>query len=62
MDQLLTIKDIADRAKVTTRTVQRWQQKGLIAFIKLPQGIRFREEHFENWLNRKTVKEKKQAS
>jgi excisionase family DNA binding protein len=61
MDQLLTIKEVASRLKVTTRTVQRWQQKGLIAFIKLPQGIRFREEHFENWLNKKTVKVK-QAS
>jgi excisionase family DNA binding protein len=58
MDQLLTIKEVAARLKVTTRTVQRWQKKGRIAFIKLPKGIRFREDHLENWLNKKTVKTK----
>jgi len=49
--------------KVTTGTIQRWQEKGTIAFIKLPQGVRFREEHLENWLDKRTIKPaKKQAS
>ena len=63
MSQLLTVKEVAARLKVTTRTIQRWQEKGTIAFIKLPQGVRFREEHLENWLDKRTIKPaKKQAS
>lgn len=62
MSKLLTVKEVAERLGVTTRTIQRWQDKNLIAFIKLPQGVRFREEHLENWLEKRTIKPaKKQA-
>jgi excisionase family DNA binding protein len=57
MSQLLTIDDVAKKLKVSKRTIQRWQDKGTIAYIKLPQGVRFREEVLENWLEKKTIKQ-----
>lgn len=62
MSQLLTVKDVATKLKVSTRTVQRWQEEGKIAFVKIGKVIRIREEHLENWLEKKTVKAQKQAS
>jgi excisionase family DNA binding protein len=62
MGALLTVKEVAARLKVSTRTVQRWQEEGTIAFIKLPQGVRFREEFLENWIDKRTIKAQKQAS
>jgi excisionase family DNA binding protein len=62
MSQLLTVKDVATKLKVSTRTVQRWQEEGKIAFVKIGNIIRIREEHLENWIEKKTVKAHKQAS
>lgn len=59
---LLTVKDVAQRLQVSTRTVQRWQEEGKITFIKLPQGVRFREEYLENWLSKKEVKAQKKLA
>jgi excisionase family DNA binding protein len=61
MQKLLTIKDVADRLQVAEVTVRKWQEQGKITFIKLPQGIRIREEHLEGWLDKKTVKAKRIA-
>lgn len=67
MDQLLTIKQVAEKLQVSEITVRRWLSERTITAIKLPQGIRFREEWLENWLNNRTMnkhtlKSKKQAS
>lgn len=59
--KLLTMQDVADKVGVGYRTVQRWQEKGLLNFIKLPQGVRIREEHLENWLDSRTKKSKKKT-
>jgi excisionase family DNA binding protein len=61
MQKLLTIKDVAQRLQVAEVTVRKWQEQGKITFIKLPQGIRIREEWLEGWLDKKTVKNKKTA-
>jgi excisionase family DNA binding protein len=61
MQKLLTIKDVAERLQVAEVTVRKWQEQGKITFIKLPQGIRIREEWLEGWLDKKTVKNKKTA-
>ena len=58
MSNLLTVKEVAAKLKVSTRTVQRWQEEGTIAFIKIGKCIRMREEHLENWLNKRTIKAK----
>jgi excisionase family DNA binding protein len=59
--KLLTIKDVAQKLQVAEVTVRKWQEQGKITFIKLPQGIRIREEWLETWLNNKTIKAKKIA-
>jgi excisionase family DNA binding protein len=62
MNQLLTIKDVADRLKVSVRTVQRWQEDNLIAFVKIGKVVRISEEHLNNWLERKTIKAQKKIA
>lgn len=56
MSPLLTIKQVAEKLQVAEVTVRKWQEQGKIEYIKLPQGIRFREEWIENWLEKRTVK------
>lgn len=56
MSKLLTIKDVAERLQVAEVTVRKWQEQGKITFIKLPQGIRIREEWLEGWLTKRTIK------
>lgn len=58
MSTLLTIKQVAEKLQVSEVTVRRWLTKGIIASIKLPQGVRFREEWVEGWLEKRTVKAK----
>jgi excisionase family DNA binding protein len=58
MSNLLTIKEVALRLKVKENTIRVWQMKGKITFIKLPQGVRIKEEWLEGWLNKRTVKAK----
>jgi excisionase family DNA binding protein len=58
MDDLLTIKDVAKKLKVSEITVRRYLKNRTIAAIKLPQGIRFRPEWVEGWLNKRTIKAK----
>lgn len=62
MSQLLTIKEVAARLNVSTRTIERLHESNQMAFIKIGKCVRMREEHLENWLDKKTVKTKKQAS
>jgi excisionase family DNA binding protein len=56
MSNLLTIKQVAEKLQVAEVTVRKWQEQGRITFIKLPQGIRIREEWLEGWLDKKTIK------
>ena len=58
MSNLLTIKQVAEKLQVKENTVRVWLMKNKITFIKLPQGVRIKEEWLEGWLNRRTVKAK----
>jgi excisionase family DNA binding protein len=58
MNNLLTIKQVAEKLQVKENTVRIWQMKGKITFIKLPQGVRIPEEWLEGWLKKRTVKAK----
>lgn len=60
--KLLTIKDVAEKLQVAEVTVRKWQEQGKIAFIKLPQGVRIREEWLENWLEKRTIKAQKKIA
>ena len=61
MSKLLTIKEVSERLSVSTRTIQRWQDEGLISYVKVGGVVRFREEWLEKWIDNKTVKAKKVA-
>lgn len=61
MSTLLTIKQVAEKLQVSEITIRRWLAKGTMTSIKLPQGVRFREEWLEGWLERRTIKAKKTA-
>jgi excisionase family DNA binding protein len=61
MSTLLTVKEVAQKLNVSTRTVERMMEDGKIAFIKIGKCVRMREEHLEGWLDKKTVKAKKIA-
>jgi excisionase family DNA binding protein len=61
MSSLLTVKQVAEKLNVSVRTVQRMQEDGQIAFVKIGKCVRMREEHLENWIEKRTVKPKKIA-
>lgn len=62
MSTFLTVQEVAKKLKVTVRAVQRWQQQGKISFIKIGGVVRIREEHFENWLDKHTIKAQKKIA
>lgn len=61
MSKLLTTKEVAEKLNVSISTVKRMQEDGQIAFVKIGKCVRMREEHLENWIERRTVKAKKIA-
>lgn len=61
-EKFLTIKDVAEKLGVSTRTVQRWQDERLISFVKIGKVVRISEEHLDNWLEKKTVKAQKKIA
>jgi excisionase family DNA binding protein len=40
-EELLTPDEVAVLLKVTVRTVERWQQEGLLPFLRLGHAVRF---------------------
>lgn len=57
MDNLLSIKQVADHLGVQVRTLHKWIKDGKISALKLPNGEwRMKEAHLENWLNKRTIK------
>lgn len=59
--KLLTVREVAEKLQVNQMTVYTWKRQGKLTFIKLPQGIRIREEWLEGWLDKRTVRSKKIA-
>lgn len=47
---LLTTKDVADILQVSTMTVLRWMNEGLISAIKVRYTVRFREEDIKRFI------------
>jgi excisionase family DNA binding protein len=64
-DRLLTARQVGARLVVSTETVLRWVRRGEFegVVIWLPGGaIRFREDRFEEWLERRAATERGSVS
>lgn len=51
MEQMLTIKDICDKFKVTQRTVYRWMESGGLVGIKAGRVWRFQPEDVQRFID-----------
>lgn len=48
---LLTARAVADELGVSTRTVLRWTQAGILPGFRLPSGaLRYREDDLREWV------------
>jgi excisionase family DNA binding protein len=54
-DRLLTVRDVADRLAVSTKTVYRLKSEGRLAYIKIGGSLRFREDDIDGLENRNRV-------
>lgn len=60
---VLTYREAAAVLKVSARTLERWTREGRVPYIRLPQrgawsGIRFSRAQLQQWLRKRTVKER----
>jgi excisionase family DNA binding protein len=56
------MKEVAAQMGVSTRTVQRWQDEGVISFFKQGKVVRISDENLQRWIEKKTIKEKKKTA
>lgn len=42
MEDFITKEEVARRLKKTTRTIENWQRRGYIPFVKVQQSVLFR--------------------
>ena len=47
---LMTINEVADRLKVSSRTVTRWMKDGIIGYVRIPSGRRVAEYQLDEML------------
>lgn len=60
---MLTVKEIANKLKVSTKTIYRWSEKRKIPRIILPGGeLRFDEAAINEWLIKRTISAKNIAA
>jgi excisionase family DNA binding protein len=55
MEELFTVKEVAQKLKVAESTINRWVAEGKLKAIKLSEGrkgaVRFRQEDIERFIN-----------
>lgn len=51
-DKLLTKKEVAEKFGVTTRTVNRWRNRGLLKAVVVGRVVRFRPDDVEAVIHR----------
>jgi excisionase family DNA binding protein len=57
MEQLLTVKQIAEKLGYSTHGIYKMVEKSKIPHIKLPRGgVRFDMKKIEAWLEKRSVK------
>jgi excisionase family DNA binding protein len=50
---MLTVEEVADRLKVTPRTVYRWIDDGKLKALKIGGVVRVTEEDYQSFINNK---------
>jgi hypothetical protein len=53
LEEFITKEEVARRLKKTTRTVENWQRRGYIPFVKVQQSVLFRWSSVVAQLERK---------
>ena len=51
MEELLTVKEVAEKLKVTEQTIQRYIMQKEIPFKKIKRMVRFRASEIEKWID-----------
>lgn len=52
MEELLTVKELAAKLKVSVWTLRAWSSQKYIPYFKLRGAVRFRESDVERWLKK----------
>ncbi len=52
MEELLTVKELASKLKVSPWTIRAWCSKKFIPYFKLRGCVRFQEREIELWLKK----------
>ncbi len=60
-NEIMTIEEVAEYLRVSTRTVYEWSQRGEIPCGKMGTSWRFMRQEIENWANQKLTPRIKQA-
>jgi excisionase family DNA binding protein len=56
MDELLTIREVAGKLKISVSSVYRYVESGRFPHIKIGTNIRFTQEHIAAFLDKNPVK------
>jgi excisionase family DNA binding protein len=56
MSTLLTIEQVCEKLQVSRPTINRWMAEKKISYVKAGKRVRFRPEHLEEWIDKKTIK------
>jgi excisionase family DNA binding protein len=56
MDELLTIREVAGKLKISVSSVYRYVETGRFPHIKIGTNIRFTQEHIAAFLDKNPVK------
>lgn len=60
--KLLTIQEVCEILQVSRATINRWMADKYISFVKAGKHVRFREDHIEDWIDKKTIKAQKKIA
>ena len=53
--EILTIEELADLLKVSTRTIRRIVKRRELPYIRIGRQLRFRRESIDAWLDSSTI-------
>jgi excisionase family DNA binding protein len=57
MDDLLTLREVAGKLKISTSTMYRYVGQGMFPHVRIGPNIRFKPEHIDYFMSMKLQKE-----